>query len=61
MCELKVVVNNKQVFENAIYAKVTGNNVIVKDIMGKTMEFKGHTITEVNITNEQLTLSPPKS
>lgn len=61
MCELKVVINNKQVFENAIYAKETGNSVVVKDIMGKTMEFKGHAITEVNIANEQLTLTPTKS
>jgi predicted RNA-binding protein len=57
MCELKVVVNNKQVFENAIYAKATEDSVVVKDIMGKSMEFKDHIITEVNITNEQLTLS----
>ena len=60
MCELKVVVNGKQVFENAIYAKLNSNNVVIQDIMGKTMEFKNHTITEVNITKEQLTLSPLK-
>jgi predicted RNA-binding protein len=60
MCELKVVVNNTLVFENAIYAKETGNKVVVKDILGKTKEFQNHTITEVNITNEQLTLTPTK-
>ena len=60
MCELKVVVNGKKVFENAIYAKLNSNDVVVQDIMGKTMEFKNHTITEVNITKEQLTLSPLK-
>ncbi|WGM88834.1 MAG: CooT family nickel-binding protein [Candidatus Bathyarchaeota archaeon] len=60
MCELKVVVNGKKVFENAIYAKANDNNVVVKDIMGKSMDFKNHTITEVNIAKEQLTLSPLK-
>jgi len=60
MCELKVVVNEKQVFENAIYAKETGNNVVVKDILGKTMEFKNHIIVEVNIVKEQLKLSEIK-
>ena len=60
MCELKVVVNEKQVFENAIYAKETGNNVVVKDILGKSMEFKNHSIVEVNIAKEQLTLSQLK-
>ena len=52
MCELKVVVNEKQVFENAIYAKASGT-----DVFGKTMEFKNHKIFEINITKEQLTLA----
>lgn len=60
MCELKVVVNEKQVFENAIYAKETSDNVVVKDILGKTMEFKNHSIVEVNIVKEQLKLSKIK-
>ena len=61
MCELKVVINESIVFENTIYAKATGNKVVVKDILGKTKEFQNHTITEVNITNEQLTLTPTKA
>jgi predicted RNA-binding protein len=60
MCELKVVIDQKLVFENAIYATTTGNSVVVKDIMGKSKEFKNHTITEVNITKEQLVLSSTK-
>ena len=58
MCELKVIINNELVFENAILAKTIDDNVIIRDIMGKTKEFKNHTITEVNIGNEKLTLSP---
>ena len=57
MCELKVVVNEKLVFENAIYAKENGSNVVVKDILGKSMEFKKHKILEVNIAQERLTLA----
>ena len=57
MCELKVIINGKVVFENVIYAKNVGDLVVLKDILGKTMEFKNHTITEVNITNESLTLT----
>jgi predicted RNA-binding protein len=60
MCELKVVVNEKRVFENTIYAKENGNNVVVKDVLGKSMEFKNHSIVEVNIAKEQLTLSELK-
>ena len=57
MCELKVIIENKIVFKNAIYAKVTENKVIVQSIFGQTKEFQNHTITEVNITKEQLILS----
>jgi predicted RNA-binding protein len=61
MCELKVIVEKEVAFENVIYAKSTGNSVVVKDVLGKSMEFKNHTITEVNITKEQLVLSPTKT
>lgn len=57
MCELKVIIEGKVVFENVIYAKNVGDRVVLKDILGKTMEFKNHTITEVNITNESITLT----
>lgn len=58
MCELKVIVNKILVFENAIYAKTVGDKVVVRDIMGKSKEFKNHTIAEINIAKEQLILSP---
>ena len=61
MCELKVIVEKEVVFENVIYAKSIENRVVVKDVLGKSMEFKNHTITEVNITKEQLVLSPTKT
>jgi predicted RNA-binding protein len=61
MCELKVIIENQVAFENVIYAKATENKVVVKDVLGKPMEFKNHTITEVNITKEQLVLSPTKT
>jgi predicted RNA-binding protein len=60
MCELKVVINKNVVFENAVYVTKVGNSVVVKDIMGKSKEFKNHTITEVNITTEQVILSSKK-
>jgi predicted RNA-binding protein len=61
MCELKVVINKNVVFENAIYAVTAGNNVVVQDIMGTSKEFKNYAIKEVNITKEQLILSPNKT
>ena len=61
MCELKIILDNKVVFENAIYAKAIGKNVLVKDIMGKSEEFQNHRIIEVSIAHEQLTLSSVKT
>ena len=58
MCELKVIVEKEVAFENVIYAKSIENRVLVKDILGKSMEFKNHTITEVDVNNERLVLSP---
>ena len=57
MCELKVVIENEVEFENVIYAKSIENKVVVKDILGKSREFKNYKITEVDINKEQLILS----
>ena len=61
MCELKVIIENKVEFENVIYAKSIENSVVVKDILGKSKEFKNYKITEVDISKEHLTLSPLKA
>jgi predicted RNA-binding protein len=61
MCELKVIIGNEVEFENVIYAKSIENRVVVKDILGKSKEFKDYKITEVDISKEQLILSPIKA
>jgi predicted RNA-binding protein len=61
MCELKVIIENEVKFENAIYAKTIENKVTVSDIFGKSREFKNYQIIEVDISKEQLTLSPIKA
>ena len=58
MCELKVIVENEVEFENVIYAKTIKNRVVVKDILGKSKEFKNCKIIEVDINKEQLILAP---
>ena len=56
-----VIIENEVEFENVIYAKSIENRVIVKDILGKSREFKNYKITEVDINTEQLILSPMKA
>lgn len=60
MCEFNVIVNGKTVFKDVIYAKVDGNNVIVKSILGEAKEFKNVKVTEVDVTTTRLVLTELK-
>lgn len=58
MCELKVLKNDDVVFESAIYAKVEGDKVTVRNVLGITQVFDNCSIAEIDITKERLLLSP---
>ncbi len=60
MCEFNVIVNGKVEFKDVIYAKVNGNTVIVKNIIGEAKEFKNVKITEVDVTTTRLVLAEIK-
>lgn len=57
MCEFNVILNGKTVFRDVIYAKMESNNVIVKDVLGKSEEFRNCKITEVDVNSTRLVLS----
>ncbi len=57
MCEFKVILEGNTVFKYAVYAKVDGANVIVKDILGDLEEFNNCRIIEVNVNTQRLILS----
>ena len=44
-------------FKDVVYAKNEGNNVIVKNVLGETKEFKNCKITEVNVNTTKLVLT----
>ena len=58
MCELTVLRKDEVVFENAIYAKVDGSKVTVRDVLGVSKIFDDCTIGEVDISKERLLLRP---
>ena len=60
MCEFKVVVNEETVFKDVVYAKVKGDNVAVKDVLGQSKEFKNCKILEVDVNSTRLVLSSPQ-
>jgi predicted RNA-binding protein len=57
MCEFNVVLNGKAVFKDVIYARMEGNKIIVRDVLGKSKEFKDCKITEVDVNSTRLILS----
>jgi predicted RNA-binding protein len=57
MCEFKVILDGKTVFNDAVFAKTEANNVVLKDVLGQSKEFKNCKITEVNVNSTRLVLS----
>jgi predicted RNA-binding protein len=57
MCEFNVILNGKIQFKDVIYAKIDGDNVTVKNIMGEGKEFKGYKIVEIDVPNTRLVIS----
>jgi predicted RNA-binding protein len=60
MCEFNVILNGKTQFKDVIYAKVEGENVTVKNVLGEAKEFKGCKIIEVDVNSTRLTLATLK-
>ena len=56
MCEFKVYLNGKRVYEDAVYAKSNSGRITVKNILGESKEFRNCSITEVDVTAERLNL-----
>jgi len=57
MCEFKVLLKGKTVFEDAIYAKADNGKVTVRDVIGNSKTFENCKIAEVNVNSERLVLS----
>jgi predicted RNA-binding protein len=60
MCEFNVILDGKTVFKDVIHAKTESNNVIVKDVLGKSKEFRNCRIIEVDVNSTKLVLSTIK-
>jgi predicted RNA-binding protein len=58
MCEFDVLLKQKTVFKDAVYAKADGNKVVVRDVLGESQVFENCRIVEVDVGSERLVLSP---
>jgi predicted RNA-binding protein len=57
MCEFNVIIKGKTQFKDVVYAKSQDGNVIVKNVLGETKEFKGVVIVEVDVNSTKLVLA----
>lgn len=57
MCEFKIILNGKTVFEDVVYARTENSTVTVKDVLGKQKEFKNCRITEIDVNSTRLVLT----
>jgi predicted RNA-binding protein len=61
VCEFKVYLDGKKVFEDAVYVKSSGGKITLKSILGEIKEFENCQIAEVNVNTEKLTLESRES
>jgi predicted RNA-binding protein len=60
MCEFNIILEGKVYFRDVIFAKVEGDNVTVKNILGETKEFKECKIVGVDVPNTRMVLASTK-
>jgi predicted RNA-binding protein len=56
MCEFKVFLEGKEVFQDVIYVKMEENNLILRDVMGVTRNIPNSKIVEIDVSAERLVL-----
>lgn len=57
MCEFNVILDGKTEFKDVIYAKVEGDTVTVKNILGEAKQFAKCKILEVDVSSTRLVLT----
>lgn len=56
MCEFKVVLKGETVFEDMVFCTVKNGVVLLKDILGQSMQLPNCHIIEVNVPSEKVVL-----
>ena len=60
MCEFKVYLDGEKVAEDIIYARIEGNKVTIRDILGRPTVFDDTRLDELNVMTTRLLLSTIK-
>ena len=57
MCEFKVILEGRIVFEDAIYIKDEGQRLFIRDILGQSKDFLGCRVVEISVEREELVIA----
>jgi predicted RNA-binding protein len=57
MCEFTVILDGKEVFKDVVYAKMDREKVILRDVLGESMQLGKCKIVEVDVNSTRLVLS----
>ncbi len=57
MCEYRVFLDGELVFDEVVYAKAEGGDVILKNVLGQSKVIRDCAIVEVNVAETKLVLS----
>jgi predicted RNA-binding protein len=59
MCEFKVILNGREVWNDVVYAKVENGKVMLRNVAGEMKEFRNCKIVEVDVNTTRLVLASP--
>jgi predicted RNA-binding protein len=59
MCEFKVILNGREVWNDVVYAKVENGKVMLRNVAGELKEFRNCKIVEVDVNTTRLVLASP--
>jgi predicted RNA-binding protein len=57
MCEFTVFLNKEIVCRDVVYAKIDGDRVLVRDVLGVARNVEDCRIVEVDVSSERLVLA----
>ncbi|RJS89392.1 CooT family nickel-binding protein [Candidatus Bathyarchaeota archaeon] len=56
MCEFKVFLEGKEIFRDVIYAKMVGEDLVLRDVMGEVRRFPNSRIAEMDVASARLVI-----
>jgi predicted RNA-binding protein len=56
MCEFKVYLDGKKIFQDVIYARVDGNDLVLRDVLGEVQKVTDSRVVEIDVSSARLVI-----